>query len=74
MLSWCPAAEADEFPFDQEEAPTESHFPAGISRPSIGYEFGPGDEGDDVLLTPPTRTKPVRRSPTAGSYLVFDWM
>ena len=45
-----PAAEAEEFPFDQEEAPTEAHFPAGVSRPPIGYEFGPGDEGDDVLL------------------------
>jgi len=70
-----PAAEADEFPFDVDEAPTEPHFPAGGERaPSFGYEFGPGNGGDDdVYLTiPPAPTRSVVERTTAGSDLYFD--
>ena len=58
-----PAAEVDEFPFDQQEPATEPHFPEGGG---IGYEFGPGDEGD-VILTP----QQPRETPPAGTDLFF---
>jgi hypothetical protein len=43
-----PAAEVEEFPFDEDEAPTEAHFPAGAERvPELQYDFGPSEGGDD---------------------------
>ncbi len=50
-----PTAELDEFPYVQDEAPTEPGFPAGTA--GGGYEFGPGEEGDIV---------PVDHEPGAG--------
>ncbi|NVN90090.1 MAG: FKBP-type peptidyl-prolyl cis-trans isomerase [Desulfuromonadales bacterium] len=42
------AAEVEEFPFSEDEAPTESHFPAGAERiPGLRYDFGPSEGGDD---------------------------
>lgn len=69
-----PAAEAEEFPFELDEAPTEPHFPAGTSRgSSFGYEFGPEEGGEDVYLTAPSApTRPLRQRPTAASDLFFD--
>ena len=43
-----PAAEVKDFPFNEDEAPTEAHFPAGAERiPELMYDFGPGEGGDD---------------------------
>jgi peptidylprolyl isomerase len=43
-----PAAEVEEFPFNEDEAPTEAHFPAGAGRiPELQYDFGPSEGGDD---------------------------
>lgn len=71
-----PAAEVEEFPFDEDEAPTEGHFPAGSSGggSGFGYEFGPGDGADDdVYLTiPEAPTRSVRQGPPAGSDLFFE--
>lgn len=70
-----PAAEAEEFPFVEDEAPTEPHFPAGDERTNkYGYEFGPGEGGDDdVYLTiPPTPTRPLLERPAAGPDLYFE--
>lgn len=66
-----PAAEADEFPFEGEDAPTEAHFPAGSSGPGFGYDFAP-DNGPEVVLTPPLRVTPVRETRKAGTDLIFD--
>jgi hypothetical protein len=43
-----PAAEAEDFPYNEDEAPTEGHFPAGAERiPELRYDFGPSEGGDD---------------------------
>ncbi len=43
-----PAAELEQFPFSEEEAPTEAHFPAGAERiPELRYDFGLSEGGDD---------------------------
>ena len=43
-----PAAEVEEFPFNEDEAPTEAYFPAGAERiPEFRYDFGPSEGGDD---------------------------
>ena len=43
-----PAAEVAKFPFNEDEAPTEAHFPAGAERiPELQYDFGPSEGGDD---------------------------
>jgi len=43
-----PAAEVEEFPFNEDEAPSEAHFPAGAERiPGLQYDFGPSEGGDD---------------------------
>ena len=70
-----PGSEADEFPFDEDEAPTEGHFPAGAARPSrYGYDFGPGEGADDdvYLSIPAAPTRPPRQGPPAGSDLFFE--
>jgi len=64
-----PAAELEEFPFEPDEAPSESGFPAGVGGP--GYDFEPGEPGD-VILTGPPRVRPARMSPPAGADLIFD--
>jgi peptidylprolyl isomerase len=47
-----PAAEVEEFPFNEDEAPTEANFPAGAERiPELEYDFGPSEGGgDDVYM------------------------
>ena len=47
-----PAAEVEEFPFNEDEAPTEAYFPAGAKRiPELRYDFGPSEGGgDDVYM------------------------
>lgn len=70
-----PAAEVEEFPFDEDEAPTEPHFPAGAEKVSkFGYEFGPGEGGDDdVYLTiPAAPLRPLHERSSAGSDLFFE--
>lgn len=70
-----PSSEAEEFSFDEDEAPTEGHFPAGTGGSEhYGYDFGPGDEtGDDVYLTVPSApTRALRERPPAGSDLIFE--
>lgn len=69
-----PAAEAEDFPFDMDEAPTEGNFPAGArGADRFGYDFGPGDEpSDDVYLTVPSSpTRPLRSRPAVASDLYF---
>ena len=64
-----PTAELDEFPYVQDEAPTEPGFSAGTA--GGGYEFGPGEEGDVIdqaaarLITPP-------REPPASGFVIFE--
>ena len=65
-----PAAELEEFPFEPEEAPSESDFPAGTAGP--GYDFEPGEGGDEVLLSGLPRVRPAREAPPAGADLIFD--
>jgi FKBP-type peptidyl-prolyl cis-trans isomerase 2 len=62
-----PTAELDEYPFIQEEAPTEAGFSAG----SGGYEFGPGEEGD-VIIEGTQRLVTPTREPPAGGFVIFD--
>jgi hypothetical protein len=47
-----PAAEVVEFHFNEDEASTEAHFPAGAERtPELSYDFGPSEGGgDDVYM------------------------
>ena len=43
-----PAAEVEEFPFNEDEASTDAYFPAGAERiPKLRYDFGPSEGGDD---------------------------
>ena len=46
------AAEVEEFPFNEDEAPTEASFPAGAKRiPELSCDFGPSEGGgDDVCM------------------------
>ena len=70
-----PSSEAAEFSFDEAEAPTAGHFPAGGAKPSrYGYDFGPGEgTGDDVYLTVPSApARPLRERPPVGSDLLFE--
>jgi len=70
-----PAAEVEGFAFDQDEAPTEGHFPAGgAAGRSYGYEFGPGEGGDDdvYLTVPAAPTRSFRERVPAGSDLIFE--
>jgi hypothetical protein len=70
-----PGSEVEEFPFDEDEAPTEGHFPAGTGKSSkFGYDFGPGEGADDdVYLTVPSApTRPLREGPPVGSDLLFE--
>lgn len=62
-----PVAELDEFPYAQEEAPTEAGFSAGTG----GYEFGPGDEGDVVIEGVRPLVTPSRER-LAGGFVIFD--
>jgi FKBP-type peptidyl-prolyl cis-trans isomerase len=70
-----PGTEVAGFSFDEDEAPTEGHFPGGGTKPpKYGYDFGPGEgTGDDVYLTvPSTPARPLRERPPAGSDLLFE--
>jgi hypothetical protein len=70
-----PGAELEEFDFDEDEAPTEGHFPAGGgSSRKYGYDFGPGEGADDdvYLSIPASPTRPLRARPAAGADLIFE--
>lgn len=70
-----PATEVEDFAFDEVEAPTEEHFSAGgAGYKSYGYEFGPGEGGDDdvYLTVPAAPTRSFRERPPAGSDLSFE--
>jgi hypothetical protein len=70
-----PGAEIEQFPFDEEEAPTEGHLPAGADRtPKFGYDFGPGEGADDdvYLSIPSAPPRSWRERPAAGGDLIFE--
>ncbi len=62
------AAEVEEFPFNEDEAPTEAHFPAGAERiPKLRYDFGQSEGGDDdVYLAVQEESNEPRSNPTAA--------
>jgi len=69
------AAEVEEFPFNEDEAPTEAHFPAGAERiPELRYDFSPSEGGDDdvYLATQEESTKPSSDRPAAGPDFFFE--
>jgi len=69
------AAEVEEFPFDEDEAPTDSHFPAGAARPpGMEYDFGPSEGGDDdVYLAVSEESRiPLAERGEAGPDLFFE--
>ena len=63
-----PAAEVADFPFNENEAPTEAHFPAGAKRiPELSYDFGPSEGGgDDVYLAIQEESSEPRSNLTAA--------
>ena len=70
-----PAAEVEEFPFNEDEAPTDGHFPAGAERiPELRYDFGPSEGGgDDVYLAlQEESSKPPSDRPAAGPDFFFE--
>jgi hypothetical protein len=69
------AAEVEEFPFNEDEAPTEAHFPAGAERiPELRYDFGPSEGGDDdVYLALQEETgKQLNDQTAAGPDFFFE--
>ena len=63
-----PAAEVEQFPFTEDEAPTEAHFPAGAERiPELRYDFGPSEGGDDDVYL---AVEEQSGSPTSSSAAV----
>jgi hypothetical protein len=70
-----PAAEVEDFPFNEDEAPTEAHFPAGAERiPGLRYDFGPSEGGDDdvyLAIQEETSKQPSDRT-AAGPDLFFE--
>jgi hypothetical protein len=69
------AAEAEEFPFNEDEAPTDSHFPAGAERiPELQYDFGPSEGGDDdvYLAQAEASSKPLGERTAPGPDLFFE--
>lgn len=67
-----PASEVEDFPFLPDGAPNEADFPAGIGAGGTGYDFEPGDDGGDVLLTSIPGLQAGHQSPPAASDLIFD--
>jgi hypothetical protein len=70
-----PAAEVEEFPFNEDEAPTEGHFPAGAERiPELRYDIGPNEGGgDDVYLAiEEASSKPASDRAAAGPDFFFE--
>lgn len=68
-------AEFEKFPFEEDQAPTEGHSPAGVPRtPKFGYDFGPGEGADDdvYLSIPSSPSRPWRERPGAGADLFFE--
>jgi len=68
-------AEAEEFPFNEDEAPTEAHFPAGAERiPELRYDFGPSEGGDDdvYLAIQEASSKPASDRTPAGPDLFYE--
>jgi hypothetical protein len=70
-----PAAEVEEFPFNEDEAPTEGHFPAGAERiPELRFNIGPSEGGGDevYLASEEASSKPARDRAAAGSDFFFE--
>jgi peptidylprolyl isomerase len=70
-----PAAEVEEFPFNEDEAPTEASFPAGAERiPELEYDFGPSEGGgDDVYMAiQEESSKPLSNLTAAGPDFFFE--
>jgi len=69
------AAEAEEFPFNEDEASTDPHFPAGAERiPALRYDFGPSEGGDDdvYLAMAQESSVPLSERAAAGPDLFFE--
>jgi hypothetical protein len=69
------AAETEEFPFNEDEAPTDSSFPAGASRiPELAYDLGPSEGGgDDVYLSVAEDSSlPLAERPETGPDFYFE--
>jgi hypothetical protein len=69
------AAEAQEFPFNEDEAPTEPNFPAGAGRiPELAYDFGPSEGGDDdvYLAVAAESSLPLADRPVPGPDFFFE--
>jgi peptidylprolyl isomerase len=69
------AAEAEDFPYNEDEAPTESHFPAGAERiPELRYDFGPSEGGDDdvYLAVSEESGRPANDSTATGPDFFFE--
>ena len=70
-----PAAEVEEFPFNEDEAPTEANFPAGAERiPELRYDFGPSEGGgDDVYMAIQEESSgPLSNLTAAGPDFFFE--
>ena len=70
-----PAAEVEEFPFNEDEAPTEANFPAGAERiPELSYDFGPSEGGgDDVYMAiQEESSEPLSNHTAAGPDFFFE--
>jgi hypothetical protein len=69
------AAEVEEFPFDEDEAPTDGSFPAGAERiPELQYDFGPSEGGDDdvYLAAPETDLRREAEGSPSGPDYFFE--
>ena len=64
-----PATEVEEFPFNEDEAPTDANFPAGAERiPELRYDFGPSEGGgDDVYMAIQEESSKPRSNLTTAS-------
>jgi hypothetical protein len=70
-----PAAEVEEFPFNEDEAPTEAYFPAGAERiPELRYDFGPSEGGDDdvYMAIQEESNKPLSNLTAASPDFFFE--
>ena len=70
-----PAGEVEEFPFNEDEAPTDAYFPAGAERiPELMYDFGPSEGGgDDVYMAiQEESSEPPSDLTTAGPDFFFE--
>jgi hypothetical protein len=71
-----PAAEVENFPFNEDEAPTEAHFPAGAERiPELRGDFGPSEGGDDdvyMMAIQEESSEPLSNLTAASTDFFFE--